>query len=393
MATKHVCASCGMKEMSTFYEVQHVPVNSCVLLADEQTALDFPKGNIALGFCRNCGFISNVAFDPSKVDYSSVYEDQQCFSSTFNMFSQNLANRLISKHGLHGKKILEIGCGKGDFLALLCTLGHNYGVGIDPAYVKGRIQSEALERLAFIQDYYSEKYSYCHGDFICCRHTLEHVSNTADFVSIVRRSIGDRLDTTVLFELPDVTRVLTELAFWDIYYEHCSYFSLGSLERLFRHCSFEVTDLYKGFDDQYLLIEAKPVNQPSGKVHPLEETSQQEAEHVEYFADHCDEKLRWWRDRLWQACAEKKRVVIWGSGSKCVAFMTTLGVKDEIDYVVDINPYRHGKFIPGAGKKIMAPEFLKSYQPDLTIVMNPAYCSEIKQKLDEMDVETEILPV
>jgi hypothetical protein len=42
-----------------------------------------------------------------------------------------------------------------------------------------------------------------------------------------------------------------------------------------------------------------------------------------------------------------------------VAFLTTLGVKDEVDYIVDINPFRHGKFIPDAGKEIMAPEFLK----------------------------------
>ena len=54
-----------------------------------------------------------------------------------------------------------------------------------------------------------------------------------------------------------------------------------------------------------------------------------------------------------------KRVIAWGSGSKCVAFLTTLGVKDEVDYIVDINPFRHGKFIPDAGKEIMAPEFLK----------------------------------
>jgi len=322
--------------MSIFYEAKNIPVNSCLLLSTQKQAVKFPSGDVVLGFCEACGFISNVAFDPLKVDYSSVYEDQQCFSSTFNAFAKNLATRLIEKYNLHNKRILEIGCGKGDFLALLCKLGHNYGVGIDPAYIKGRIQSNASENLTFIRDYYSERYANYHGDLVCCRHTLEHIPNTAEFVNTVRRAIGDRLDTIVFFEVPDVTRVLRELAFWDIYYEHCSYFTLGSLARLFRTCKFEATDLSKDFDDQYLLIEAKPVSQPSEKVHEAEESVEETAEYVKYFSAHCRDKLGQWKNRLQQIHAEKKRAVIWGSGSKCVAFMTTLGVKDEIEYVIDI---------------------------------------------------------
>jgi SAM-dependent methyltransferase len=393
MSSSYVCPSCGIPKMSVFYEVKDVPVNSCLLLSTEKQALNFPRGDVALGFCGACGFISNLAFDPLKVDYSSIYEDQQCFSSTFTAFAQNLAKRLTEKYNLRNKKILEIGCGKGDFLALLCELGHNYGVGIDPAYTKGRIKSKASDRLTFIQDYYSERYTNYHGDLVCCRHTLEHIYNTAEFVNTVRRAIDTRLDTIIFFEIPDVARVLRELAFWDIYYEHCSYFSLGSLARLFRACKFEVIDLSTDFGDQYLLIEAKPVSQGSNKVHELEESVRETAKHVKYFSERCLDKLDQWKNRLQQIHAEKKRAVVWGSGSKCVSFLTTLNVKDEIEYVIDINPYRHGKFIPGAGKKIMPPEFLKKYKPDVTIVMNPAYCDEIRQMLHYMEVNTEVISV
>lgn len=379
--------------MSLFYEVKDVPVNSCLMMSTKQQALNFPSGDVVLGFCDKCGFISNLAFDPFKVDYSSVYEDQQGFSSTFNAFAQNVATRLIKKYNLHNKRILEIGCGKGDFLALLCELGHNYGVGIDPAYVDGRIQSKAPDRLTFIRDYYSERYANYNVDLVCCRHTLEHIHNTAEFVNSIRRAIGDRLDTIVFFEVPDVTRVLHEVAFWDIYYEHCSYFSLGSLARLFRFCKFEVTSLSKDFGDQYLLIEAKPVSQATEKVHELEESVEETAKYVKYFSAHCRDKLGEWKNRLQQIHAEKRRAVVWGSGSKCVAFMTTLDVKDEIEYVIDINPYRHGKFIPSAGKQIMPPEFLKKYKPDITIVMNPAYYNEIRQMLNDMRVTTEVISV
>ena len=94
-----------------------------------------------------------------------------------------------------------------------------------------------------------------------------------------------------------------------------------------------------------------------------------------------------------QIHADRRRAVIWGSGSKCVSFLTTLGIKDEIEYVVDVNPYRHGKFILGAGKKIMPPEFLKEYKPDVTIVMNPVYCNEIRRMLADMGVATDVISV
>ncbi len=392
LLTQEVCPNCGHQGLLPFYEVRNVPVHSCLMLPTQQEALDFPCGDVVLGFCEKCGFITNVAFDDKWSAYAPNYEDQQSFSPTFNKFALDLAHRLIEKYDLRNKDIVEIGCSKGDFLLLLCELGNNRGVGIDPSAVQGRVHSEAAKRVTFIEDYYSEKYADHVGDFICCRHTLEHIQPTAEFVSIVRRSISDRLNTVVFFEIPDTIRVLQELAFEDIYYEHCSYFTPGSLARLFRSCGFEVIDLYRAYGEQYLLIEAKPVEQPSDKkIHPLEESLEALTEDVNYFTTHISHKLQRWKQNLEQWHKEGQKVVVWGSGSKCVAFLTTLDTIDYIQYVVDINPHRHGKFIPGVGKEIMPPEFLKEYQPDQVIVMNSIYCDEIGQMLDEMGVTTNLL--
>jgi SAM-dependent methyltransferase len=379
--------------MSTFYEVKNVPVHTCSLTSEQQPALEFPTGQIRLGFCKKCGFISNVDFNPAMLNYSSVYEDQQCFSSTFNVFAKNLATSLTKKYDLHNKQILEIGCGKGDFLVQLCELGNNCGIGIDPAFIKGRINSDVESRLNFISEYWSERYAPQHMDFLCCRHTLEHIHNTKEFIQSVRRAVGDNLDTVIFFEIPDVTRVLRELAFWDIYYEHCSYFTPGSLSRLFRSCKFEILDVYRDFDDQYLLLEARPVSQHSTKIHEFEDSVESIENDVNFFSANIREKLDQWKNLLRQFNADGKRVVIWGSGSKCVSFLATLGVKDEIKYIVDINPYRHGKYLPGSGKRIMAPEFLKKHKPDVTIVMNSIYRNEIQKKLDDMGVATEVITV
>jgi hypothetical protein len=181
---------------------------------------------------------------------------------------------------------------------------------------------------------------------------------------------------------------LKNLSFEDIYYEHCSYFTSGSLSRLFRYCGFEVTDLYRAYGDQYLLIEARPVAIASDQIHPLEESIQQTADHVQAFANQIHNHLAQWKHYLQNL--QGKRVVIWGSGSKCVAFLTALDAVDQIQYVVDINPHRHGKFIPGVGKEIMSPEFLGDYQPDYVIVMNPIYRQEIQQMLNSMGVVSDI---
>ena len=384
------CSVCSSSQPEVFFELPDMPVFCNLLWSEQSKAINCAKGDLKLAFCSNCGFIQNIAFDQAKIQYTEDYVCSLDFSPRFQDYAQSLAERLIERHNLRQKKIIEIGCGKGDFLLLLCELGNNRGVGIDPSVVPGRVESEAADRVTFIQDYYSEKHAEYVGDFICCRHTLEHIQPTSEFIKTVRKSIGDR-NTAVVFEIPDNTRVLKDQAFEDIYYEHCSYFSPGTLARLFRDSGFEVTDLYCDYGDQYLLIETKPVALPSDKIHPFEETVDDVAADVQLFSEKITGKLDFWKQYLEEAQAKQEKVVVWGSGSKCVAFLTTLKTIDKIEYAVDINPHRHGKFIPGVGKEIMAPEFLKTYQPDKVIIMNAIYTQEISEMLDEMGVKAEVV--
>jgi hypothetical protein len=76
-----------------------------------------------------------------------------------------------------------------------------------------------------------------------------------------------------------------------------------------------------------------------------------------------------------------------------VAFLNTIGVKDEIEFIVDINTYRQGKYLPGSGKLIVAPAFLKEYRPDVVIAMNPIYLDEIRNDLHSMGLEPELTAV
>ena len=393
MWTERRCPSCESVGMSVFYEVRNVPVHSVLLLPTREEALNYPKGDIVLGACLTCGFISNLAFEASLHEYSSSYEETQGFSPTFNTFHHRLATCLIEKYNLYDKDIIEIGCGKGEFLILLCELGGNRGVGFDPAYVYERNRSAVQHHITFVQDFYSEKYATYDGDFICCKMTLEHIQHTADFVRSVRQSIRDQHETIIFFQLPDVTRILRELAFWDIYYEHCSYFSLGSLARLFRHCSFEIIDLSKDYGDQYLMLEARPSPEQGNLLLPQEADLDVLAGDVASFARNYRQKLETWLRNLRQMRRDGLRTVIWGAGSKGVAFLTTLKIRDEIAYAVDINPYKHGTYMAGTGHEIVGPAFLREYQPDVVIVMNPIYREDIRQDLNRLGLTPELITV
>lgn len=386
------CPSCGGGGLRAFYEQEGVPVNSCILMSTRAEALAWPKGDLRLAHCPACGFVTNLRFDPG-LEYSGRYEETQGFSGTFNAFARELARRLVEEHGVRGKTVLEIGCGKGEFLVTLCELGGNRGIGIDPGYRPERTTSPAAARIEFIRDFYGPSWSHLQADVIVCRHTLEHIPRTGELVRALRENIGAREDVLVFFEVPDLLRVLREGAFWDLYHEHCSYFTPGSLARLFRASGFELLELALDYDDQYVLLVARPAPGPTQPRLPLEDDLGQIAAAVEAFARVGSDALSRWGGLLERAAAGGRRIVPWGSGSKGVAFLTSLGGGPGVERVVDINPHRQGRFMPGTGQEIVAPTRLLEAPPDQVLLMNPIYAGEIGRDLGQLGLEPELVPV
>ena len=384
------CPACQQGTMTVFHQVARAPTNSCILWGTPEEAKAARTGEVKLGFCGHCGFICNTAFRPEIVEYSARYEETQGFSGTFNAFHRALATRLIDKHDLHGKTVLEIGCGKGEFLMLLSELGGNRGIGIDPGAHPERLTGEAADRVTLIPDFYSEKYSDHDVDFLACKMTLEHIINPFDFVAKVRRGLAHRTDSVVFFQVPETLRILRQCAFEDIYYEHCAYFTPGSLSRLFAETGFRDFDLTIEYDSQYLTIEARP--NPAGA--PPAEASTADMDElrdlVGSFPARMAAKMQVWRDRLEAWRRDGKRVVIWGSGSKAVSFLTSFGSYGDVSHAVDINPYRQGAFIPVTAQPIIAPAALQVIKPDIVIVMNAIYEREIRESLASLGLSPQV---
>jgi SAM-dependent methyltransferase len=339
-----------------------------------------------LAFCSQCAFITNMAYDAARLDYSGNHEESQSYSPRFRAFAQELARRWIEQYELRGKTALEIGCGKGDFLASMLEEGIHHAIGVDPGARPGRMTGPAAGRAEWVLENFTPVLGQREPDAIVCRHTLEHIHSVRAFLDDIRASIGSRPKTVVLFELPDALRILRETAFWDIYYEHCSYFTPGSLGRLFRASGFDIIDLSLGYDGQYLLLAARPrpFNRPPAPPLPIEEDVAAVAEAVSHFERGYARQMATWRQRLQDARDRGLRTVIWGGGAKGLSFLTALGDIDTVQYAVDVNPNLHGRYMAGIGRQVVPPAFLVQYRPHLVVVMNSVYTAEIRAMLGEL---------
>jgi hypothetical protein len=111
---------------------------------------------------------------------------------------------------------------------------------------------------------------------------------------------------------------------------------------------------------------------------------------VKSFSDRCDSKIVHWQEKL-KKLSERGSVVLWGSGSKAVAFLGMVDQDNVINKVIDINPYRQNHFMPGTGQPIIAPAELQKEQPAAVIIMNAVYSKEISAELDNMGISAEVL--
>ncbi len=384
------CPVCCAKTIEEFLFLPGVPTHCNLLWESKEQALTAPRGDLRLGFCRACGHVYNRAFDPSLMEYTQAYENSLHFSPRFQAYAEALATRLISLYGIRHKDVIDIGCGKGDFLALLCNRGDNRGYGFDPSFIPEIMEKASAEKMTIIQDFYSPRYAGYQADLITCRHVLEHIRSPREFVENVRASIGTRTSTVVFFEVPNVMYTLRDMGIWDLIYEHCSYFSASSLAVLFTACGFTVREQSELYDGQFLGIDLAPGNSAGEPAPDVRDKVAAMAEDCAAFAEHYRRKVEDWRTTF-DAKLSGRKLVVWGGGSKGVMFLNTLRDGKHIDYMVDINPRKQGMFVAGSGQKIVSPVFLRDYRPDTVIIMNPIYRAEIQGQLNDLRVEAEVL--
>lgn len=381
------CIVCGSSHLAPLVEITDVPVHCNVVCNTREEALATPRGRIDLVLCHGCGHVFNRAFDPGRMHYDAAYENSLFGSPKFRGYANALADRLIADHDLHDKDIVEIGCGDGRFLELICGKGANHGLGFDPGG-QPRKRGAHGEDVRVFADMYGESYRHYGGDAVICRHVLEHISDPGAFVDRLC-SAAKNASSNLYIEVPNGRYTLEWGLVWDLIYEHCSYFSETSLARLLSNCGLVVDRLRSDYGDQFLCVDAGLIEKGGrgGFDGPIPEALDQ----IDLFGRRIDETIRVWRERLAALAGRGATIVAWGAGSKGVTFLNLVDRGDGlVHHIVDVNPKKWGRFVAGTGQEIVWPGALRAIRPDLVLLMNPLYQDEVREHLARLGVTTAV---
>ena len=377
------CPACGGSNCNTFLSLGRVPVHVNVLATSAIEAKSAPKGDIDLAFCEDCAHVFNSAFQTEATQYPTNYEASLFHSGFYRAYAEKSAKFLIERFSLRDKTIIEIGCGQGEFLSLLCRLSSNRAFGYDPGLRQERVVREngiELRRARF------ERSQVDHDcDLIICRQVLEHLESPYDLLETISQALEAQPRVALFFEVPNALYTFEQMGIWDIIYEHCSYFTPHSLARLFSRTGFKEGEVKTVFGGQFLAVTVSKsadtgFNLADRAYGPL----------IEGFRRSFEEKISYWRDRLWRDQAEGKKTAIWGVGSKGVTFLNLMEGVCTVHSCVDINPNKLGRFTPGSGHEIVAPIMLREDPPDQVLIMNNNYRPEIEASLKNLGLSPEL---
>ncbi len=379
------CRVCGSGSGEVLLEFPAVPVNCSELHSTSADARAAATAPLRLVLCPTCGYVCNQAFDPDILTYDATYENALDFSPSFREYLNGLAADLIGRHDLHGRTVVEVGCGQGSFLEALCAGGDNRGYGFDPSFRADLDLSASIEIFTSLFD---PATATVRGDLYCARHVLEHIPEPLEFLEKLRPAVVDG-DATLYIEVPAGEAVFGGEATFDLGYPHVSYFSAPALAGLLGRAGFVVDRVDRRFGGQYLSVEARAtatdaVPVPAGEIAAF-------ADQARHAAATLDRVLDGARARIDDATTRGRETALWGAGAKAVTFMAL--VDRRVDAVVDMNPRKLGSYMPGSGVAIDTPATLASRRPEVVFILNPMYRDEIAEMLAADGVDAEVVVV
>ena len=349
-----LCRLCGQALFAQPLLVQHeMPAAAQGLPTADQLAAD--RGvTLALHQCSGCGTVQ-LATEP--VPYWRDVIRAAGISAEMRAYRLDQFGRWLGQHDLTGRKVLEVGCGRGEYLSLLRDAGAD-ATGIEhlPASVAACREAGLRVTEGFI-DGPDTRLADGPFDGFAILNFLEHIPAA----HLTLRGIVANLEPGAigLVEVPDFDMILRMRLFAEFVPDHLYYFPRQSLKHLLEGNGLEVLECSSEWHGYVLSATVR-------KRTPLDLSALQNAQ-----AD-IQASFNAFLDRF-----DTGRVAIWGAGHQALALISLLGIAPRIRYVLDSAPFKQGRFTPATHLPIVAPERLDEGEVDAVIVLAASYSEEV----------------
>lgn len=376
MSLRKDCPGCGRTQLTRPFLLESQPVVLNYRFASPAESEAVPRRDIQLVQCRSCGLVFNANFDDSVIPYDANYENRQCFSPAFQNHLQHLATSLNHRYALRGKRILEVGCGKGDFLRGLCKQTGARGVGYDTTFEGD--PGSPRSHVEFHRRYVTAADVTKPYHLLICRHVVEHVGPIGAFLKELHALATAAGDPVVVLETPLFEWIVQNHCLWDVFYEHCNYFPRTSLAYLCRNAGFRVVAHRAVFGGQYQVLELRLARRKVALKPPGIPT----AGALSKFAKAASVDRRRMLATITRESHEGPWA-IWGAGAKGVALVHLLP-ENPPKFVIDSNAAKQGCVIAGSSVPIIAPTDRRLHSVPAILIANPNYTAEISKSLQEL---------
>ncbi len=383
-AAKTACISCGHRGLTPVLDLGLMP-RSDGILTPEDLAKQESLVPLRLGVCPDCSLAQLLETRPPEEMFGADYVYFSSVSEDLLAHSRAHALSLIEGRGLGGDSLVaEIASNDGYMLKNFLEAGTQV-LGIDPAPEPAKLARE--KGIETINDFFGERLAQGlaaegrQADLIIANNVVAHVEDQNDLVAGMAALLS--AEGAVVVEFPYLRDLIEHVEFDTIYHEHRCYFSVMAAQTLFARHGLYLNDVKRiPIHGGSLRLTFEKVENPSDAVTAiLAEERALGMEADAYYADFAARVQAFraeMREMIGTAKAEGARVAAYGAAAKGTIMLNYLGFDASVvEYAVDRNPAKQGKYMPGVRVPIVGPERLAEDAPDLMVILPWNFRDEI----------------